>query len=524
MSDAIQPGGIRTAGINREWAQVAAATTDGFVYDPATPTIAARESGKVDETQFAAFDQTSAVDSLTVTLAPGEAQVYGWVARDVSTDVDLAADTNEQVVYVGWDFQAVEEDRAIIGLASAFDKTTSEELPKLPLYSFDTDVNGVTSVDDLRDIGNTVHAERAYADELRARDGSTVGLGGTSLDDVGGLSNSSGIVGTDEIDAGISPTWTNRHEFTAGLVVPEDSIYDDNRTPRIEIRGDSTVVRDEVGNNQLTARSSKHTQIHASDSSPFRVLDEEIGDTGVEYVAGPTNGEFKTNNANLNLASNDIYIGSSSSVTNKTGDDVRFGLRATQMSNGYDTQFRFLNVDGDTEHMIHAGNGSPLRIDVGRENASSYVRINFGDLMISRNYGIIDLNGDQRFGIETNGTVIKTNSNRPIISSFYQNVTDLKAYGDQPIRIRDEELGRSAIKYQASSTGGTLKLGKAHLYANGSEVTDGRSNAVISLGPSKSTASKYIVFRQGNGDSPYIRSINGDIVAYDADGNATTLT
>lgn len=160
MVEKAQPGGIRTSGINREWGTVAGQLTNGFVVPAGTPTIAALES-TVDETVFDEFDESSTGDSLTVTIQPGEAFVNGWVATDETNDVSLAENTANQSVYLGWDHQAVEADDVIIGRESAFNKASSERLPKIELWQFDTDASGVTNVDDMRRVGPHLDADNA---------------------------------------------------------------------------------------------------------------------------------------------------------------------------------------------------------------------------------------------------------------------------------------------------------------------------------------------------------------------------
>lgn len=112
---------------------------DGFVISD-TPSDAATYESDIDETQLNKFAETSSSSSLDVTIDPGEAVVGGaWLARDVSTTVTLAASTNDQTVYVGWDHTAT--DSVIIGLDSAFAPLDQ----KIELYSYNTDASGVTN-------------------------------------------------------------------------------------------------------------------------------------------------------------------------------------------------------------------------------------------------------------------------------------------------------------------------------------------------------------------------------------------
>jgi len=145
--------------------------SDGWVVPADESTRSAQASSKIDETVLNAFDASWSSGSLTVTIDPGEAFVDGWLARDTSTDVDLAASTNGQTVFAGWDVSAVYSenehanrdaaDTVIVGLEAAFQDLD----PKVPLWTFDTDGAGVTSVVDERDLGST-----ATPEQLRAQD------------------------------------------------------------------------------------------------------------------------------------------------------------------------------------------------------------------------------------------------------------------------------------------------------------------------------------------------------------------
>jgi hypothetical protein len=166
--DRAQPGAtgslVHTVEAGESWGQAA----DGWVVPSTQPTRSsqAADSG-IDETVLNAFDQTHSATSLTVTIDPGEAFVDGWLARDVATDVDLAASTAGQTVFVGWDVSAVYSsaddadrdaaDTVIVGLASAFGDLD----PTIPLWTFDTDGSGVTSVVDERLLKR--HADRPAA-------------------------------------------------------------------------------------------------------------------------------------------------------------------------------------------------------------------------------------------------------------------------------------------------------------------------------------------------------------------------
>lgn len=169
--DRAQPGAKGSLTHNLEAGATWGQFSEGWIVPGTQPSRPARGESAIDETVLNAFAETSGANSMTVTIDPGEAFVDGWMARDTSTDVDLAASTNGQTVYAGWDVSAVyssnehasrdDADTVIVGLASAFQDLD----PKVPLWTFDTDGSGVTAAVDERDIGST-----ATPDQLRAQD------------------------------------------------------------------------------------------------------------------------------------------------------------------------------------------------------------------------------------------------------------------------------------------------------------------------------------------------------------------
>jgi len=105
------------------------------------------------------FAQTSSGSSFDVTIDGGEAVVEGAIlARDTTTTVTLASGTNNQTVYLGWDRDL--NDTVIIGLDAAF----AAEDRRTPIFDFDTDGSGVTSVTDRRQLGALAIGEGATAE------------------------------------------------------------------------------------------------------------------------------------------------------------------------------------------------------------------------------------------------------------------------------------------------------------------------------------------------------------------------
>ncbi len=134
---------------------LAGGSTYGWISPSGEPSDISTQDTGIDGTAFDAFSQTSSGTSLDVTIGPGEAFIFGsWVAKDTTTTVTLASSTPSQTVYVGWNKSGT--DDVIVGLESAFSGAAGDTDEKIPLYDFDTDGSGVTSVTDRRTIGKTL--------------------------------------------------------------------------------------------------------------------------------------------------------------------------------------------------------------------------------------------------------------------------------------------------------------------------------------------------------------------------------
>jgi hypothetical protein len=156
--DRAQPGARGSTNRNIEFGETTGQYTDGWIVPADEPTLSSQRYTSLDETAFNEFDATYSADSLTISIDPGEAFVDGWLARDVKTDIDLAADTNDQAVVLGWDPDAIyddqqhasrdEADKTIVGIKNDVDPMH----PTVEIWMFDTDANGVTNATDHRDI------------------------------------------------------------------------------------------------------------------------------------------------------------------------------------------------------------------------------------------------------------------------------------------------------------------------------------------------------------------------------------
>ncbi|AGM11361.1 hypothetical protein M199_gp031 [Halogranum tailed virus 1] len=144
----------------------------GFVVDGASPTEIAQQDG-IDETQFDTFSETSSASSFGITIAPGEAFVFGsWIAKDTDTSLSLPS-SSTTTVYVGWNKNGTND--VIIGTSSAFSNASGDTDLKIPLWTFTTDGSGVTSVTDERRIGytigeTTVDGVLSVRDDIRLND------------------------------------------------------------------------------------------------------------------------------------------------------------------------------------------------------------------------------------------------------------------------------------------------------------------------------------------------------------------
>ena len=141
MTDRVNPSFNRRAGsFETATASIAkGGATEGYVVND-SPTDAAIDDDDLDESVLNSFEESSSTTSLDVIIDPGEGFAGGaWFARDVSTTVTLAENTNNQIVYAGWDKDSA--DTVIIGLESDFKDLDQ----KIELYSYDTDADGVTN-------------------------------------------------------------------------------------------------------------------------------------------------------------------------------------------------------------------------------------------------------------------------------------------------------------------------------------------------------------------------------------------
>lgn len=135
--------------------------SDGWVAEADRAYIAQHVEG-ITGAPLDAYGATHSSDSLTVVIDSGEAFVGGaWLVRDTQTEVDLADNTANQTIYVGW--AALASDTVLIGPDSVFD----DHEYRLPIWEFSTNGTGVTSATDRRTLGPRIRVPNEVYDADR---------------------------------------------------------------------------------------------------------------------------------------------------------------------------------------------------------------------------------------------------------------------------------------------------------------------------------------------------------------------
>lgn len=140
---------------------------DGYIVPSSESTELSKQDSGITESNLNDFEESSSSNSLTISIGPGEAFIFGaWVVSDniPSANITLQAGVTDQTVYVGWNKDAPND--IIIGLESEFNTTKTNNDQKISLYSYDTDSNGVISKTDLRQIGPKNKATNTETENL----------------------------------------------------------------------------------------------------------------------------------------------------------------------------------------------------------------------------------------------------------------------------------------------------------------------------------------------------------------------
>lgn len=154
MTDLTSPGEINAVVDNKSIAHSIskAGGHSGYVVDG---TDIATFYSDIDTTSINAFAHLS-TSGLDMTFDGGEAFVYGWLCRDTQTTVSLPS-SSVVTVSVGFNANALlsagetpaDNDNVILDTDAGFDADD----PKLPLYEVETTDTAVSSVTDVRPLG-----------------------------------------------------------------------------------------------------------------------------------------------------------------------------------------------------------------------------------------------------------------------------------------------------------------------------------------------------------------------------------
>lgn len=236
MTEKVNPSPFRPVEAFKTAGAIALAggTGDGWISSSSDTSDISAQDSSITDADLNAFEATTSASSLDVTIDGGEAFVYGsWLAKDTDTTVTLDASTTDQTVYVGWDKGT--DNGVIVGLDSAFAQAAGDTDKKVPLYSFDTDGTGVTSVTDRRAIGKHITASQLSTytsvdsnETLRVLDGTAMVTGGPytvdgSLVVDGSFTSTVGPIGG---TGGVRGTGTIRATGSNNTVEPIDATID----------------------------------------------------------------------------------------------------------------------------------------------------------------------------------------------------------------------------------------------------------------------------------------------------------
>ena len=273
---------------------------DGYIVPSSKPTELSKQDSDITESNFNNFVQSSSSSSLTVSIDAGEAFIFGsWVVSDnsPSRNITLQAGSNNQTVYVGWNKDAAND--VIIGLDSSFDTTASNSDQKIPLYSFDTDSNGVINVVDERQIGKSQDTTSISAEEELV---TPVYQDSTNAPEKEG--NISFFDGSDG--------------KTSGLYLYDGSSY-------TRVANSDEKIEDIVGGLIVGQNDANVTYDDTNDQLSIDVstlTNEEVQDTVASFVASDSNLSWSYDDANdvLTVSLSDSISVNSINATNKIGN------------------------------------------------------------------------------------------------------------------------------------------------------------------------------------------------------------
>jgi hypothetical protein len=168
MTDRAQPGAIDSIVRNDELSQIFGQFSPGYIVPGNSPTAASKRRSEIDETALDAFS-LNGTNGFDITIAPGEAFVGGWCARDQATTITIDPNTAATIV-VGWTPDAIfdpqidadrdDADELVVAPAS----NTDPNFPTTPVFDVTTDGSGIISTTDRRQLGPELSVNRVEAD------------------------------------------------------------------------------------------------------------------------------------------------------------------------------------------------------------------------------------------------------------------------------------------------------------------------------------------------------------------------
>jgi len=234
------------------------------------------------------------------------------------------------------------------------------QIQDLQTEAIDGDVTGSQRVETLAGSnlsisGNalTVASSAVYSDE-KAQDAVGNNVDGTlAYDDAApSFGVADGAIGTQQLNTPFTDLTTlHATPVTVGAsdlrVQNGQGIEDTDGQTRFLVEDVSTTWIDDAGDDAITAVGSLGLNLEAYDGKPVEILDNQLGDTGVEYQTGPSSGTLFLRNATLDADGSDI-VDAGTTVYDASTDTVGDGTTSAdhQSVNTAQTQHRF--PSGDT--------------------------------------------------------------------------------------------------------------------------------------------------------------------------------
>jgi hypothetical protein len=452
----------------------------GFIVESASPTDLSVQDGGITESNLNAFQETSTSSSLSVDIDGGEAFIFGaWLAIDSSTTVSLSASTSNQTVYVGWNKDGTND--VIIGLDSAFATAAGDTDERLPLWTFDTDGSGVTSVTDERLIGQSV----SVSGNVSLEDDAPTLYGDDDDFSIEYDSSSSELELTDEINNTIKQTWDKNgdtHIPSGELNFRNSNSIQDSGTDAIQFDGSANVT---IASGSLTLGGDLTATGGETvwDESATEIPDSALGSidnstltnsslsvagnsvslgssTAVDYIdLSDTGSSFPIPNADLSnsslsVAGNSVSLGGSTSVSANDLSDVSTSAESAgevPIWHGTNNQYQNATLSGGNALSVTNGNAS-ITIDVNDDS----IQTDQLDLSITPTWtGKHQFNSglDTRSDIEDGTTVIWDSSAGEIPDSAMGSVANSTLTNDS-ISIS----GGTNVNGGSASLGGSISV------------------------------------------------------------------